>query len=206
MTALVVWGLALALYLAFRRWYDARRPLLSPAEIDAFLARLPEHSRANVREVATLREFVLRDDGREFFMLNLVKLAGEPVPDPATGKLTPAGEVLEGYTRVFFRALLRKASHPALAARVIGGYIDTWNVEQDPGWSIIGYMRYRSRRDLLELVTDPRFADAHRWKIAATPVTLSFPTSPRILVLASPRVTAALLIALLAALTHLALR
>lgn len=205
MTGLVVWVVALVAYLGFRRWYDRRRPPLTPAEIDGFLTRLPEHVRGNAKEIASLREFLASDDGREFAMLNLVKLAPEPVPHPETGVPTPPARLLEGYTRVFFRAILRKACHPAIAARKIGGYIDSWNVPDDPGWSIVGYIRYRSRRDMLEVVVDPRFANAHPFKIAATTATFSFPTEPRILVFVSPRVTVGLVIALAAALVHLVL-
>lgn len=205
MTGVVVWTVALVVYLGFRSWYDRRRPPLTVAEIDAMMARLPEHTRANDKEMAALREFLLADDGREFAMLNLVKLASEPVPHPETGERMPAQKVLEGYTRVFFRALLRKAGHPAMVARKVGPYIDTWEVPDDPGWSIVGYMRYRSRRDLLELICDPRFANAHLFKIAATPVTMSFPTQPRILLFVSPRVWVGLCVALGAALVHLAL-
>jgi hypothetical protein len=203
-TGAVIWGVALALYVAFRRWYQGSRPPLSTAEIEAFIPLLPPHARANQRELATLRAFLAGDDGREFAMLNLVRLAPEPVPHPHTGTPTPAMKLLESYTRPFFRALLRKGSHPAIAARVIGGYVDTWQVEDSPGWTIVGYVRYRSRRDMMELVTDPRFADAHAFKIAATPVTMSFPTSPRILLFVSPRVWVGLVIALGAALLHLA--
>lgn len=206
MTGLVIWIVAAALYGWFRWFYDNRRPPLTPAEIDDFLARLPEHSRANVEEVATLRAFLERDDGGEFAMQNLVKLASEPIPHPETGELMPPAKVFEGYTRVFFRALIRKGCHPGVAGRVIGGYLDSWNVPPDPGWTMIGYMRYRSRRDMLELVVDPRFANAHLFKIAATPVTMSFPTRPMILIYASPRVTVGLAIALAAALLHLLLR
>ena len=106
MTGLVVWAVAAALYGWFRWFYDNRRPPLGDAEIDALLPRLPEHARANAEELARLRDFLVHDDGREFAMLNLVKLAAEPVPHPETGVPTPAGELLEGYTRVFFRALL----------------------------------------------------------------------------------------------------
>lgn len=205
MTGLVIWGAALLAYAAFRRWYDGRRAPLTAQEIESLLPLLPAHARANEQEMATLRAFLTHDDGREFAMLNLVKLAPEPVPHPQSGEPMPAMQLLELYTRDFFRALMRKASHPAIAARVIGGYLDSWNVPDDPGWSIIGYMRYRSRRDMLELITDPRFANAHLFKIAATPVTLSFPTAPRILLFVSPRVTVALVIALAAALLQLAL-
>lgn len=205
MTGLVIWGAAFALYVAFRLWYDGRRPPLSAAEIEEFLPRLPEHARANAQEMASLRAFLARDDGREFAMLNLVKLAAEPVAHPVTGRVTPPMELLETYSRDFFRALARKAGHPAIVARAAGSYLDSWNVPDDPGWSIIGYMRYRSRRDMLELVTDPRFANAHRFKIAATAVTMSFPTAPRVLLFLSPRLWVGLVIALVAALVHLAL-
>ncbi|MBM4245198.1 MAG: hypothetical protein FJ148_15515 [Deltaproteobacteria bacterium] len=205
MTALAIWLVAAALYAWFRRFYDNRRPPLTAAEIDHFLPRLPEHARANTEEIATLRAFLERDDGGEFAMLNLVKLASEPVPHPETGAPTSGPDLLQSYSRVFVRALVRKGGHPAVVARVIGGYLDTWNVGPDPGWTIIGYMRYRSRRDLLELITDPRFANAHLFKIAATPVTMSFPTRPQILIYASPRITVGLAIALIAALSQLAL-
>lgn len=204
MTALVIWLLAAGLYGWFRWFYDNRRPPLTQAEIDELLPRLPAHAHENPGEIATLRTFLERDDGREFAMLNLVKLASEQVPHPETGEPMSSGKLLESYTRVFFRALVRKGCHPALAARVVGGYLDSWNVPDDPGWTIIGYIRYRSRRDMMELVTDPRFANAHLFKIAATPVTMSFPTQPRILIYASPRVTVGLVLALLAALSHLA--
>ena len=206
MTGVVIWAVAAGLYGWFRWFYDNRRPPLTKAEIDEMMPRLPEHARSNPDEIAALRTFLESDDGGEFVMLNLVKLAPEKVPHPKTGEPMSSGKLLESYTRVFFRALVRKGCHPAVAARVIGPYLDSWNVPPDPGWTIIGYMRYRSRRDMLELVIDPRFADAHLFKIAATPVTMSFPTKPMILLYASPRVTVGLAIALAAALLHLLLR
>jgi hypothetical protein len=205
-TGVVVWTVALALYLAFRAWYDRRRPPLAALEIESLIGLLPDHIRSNGREVASLRDFLSRDDGREFAMLNLVKLAAEPVPHPATGVPTAAVELLRGYSRVFFRALLRKACHPAVVARKVGDYLDSWNVPDDPGWSVVGYVRYRSRRDMMELVTDPRFAGVHPLKIAATALTFSFPTEPQMLVFMSPRVWVGLLVALGAALLQLALR
>ena len=205
MTAIIIWLVALATYAAFRIWYGGWRGPLTAEEIEALIPRLPETTRANAKEIATLRAFLAHDDGREFAMLNLVRLAAEPVPHPETGELMPAGQLIELYTRDFFRALLRKAGHPAIAARAIGGYLDAWNVEDDPGWTIVGYVRYRSRRDMMEVVTDPRFASAHAFKIAATPVTLSFPTSPRLMLFVSPRIWVGLVIALGAALLHLAI-
>lgn len=201
-----IWLGALVLYGLFRLWYDGIPRPLTPAEIDDLVARLPKQSLDDPAEVARLRRFLEEDDGREFAMVNLVRLSPDPVPHPVTGEPVPARDLLMRYSRDFFKVLGRRAGHPAIAARAAGGYLDSWNVPPDPGWTIVGYVRYRSRRDMMAVVIDPRFADAHLFKIAATPVTLSFPTKPMILLFASPRVWVGLAIALAAALLHLAIR
>jgi hypothetical protein len=66
-------------------------------------------------------------------------------------------------------------------------------------------MRYRSRRDLVALVRDPRFKAAHPNKLLGIDMTFSFPTQKMFAGYASPRVALALILALGAALTQLAL-
>lgn len=204
MTGLWVWGAALAAYALFLAWYQNWRGAIAPAEVDGLIGAIkaanPEAGERN--EMGALRRFLETDDGREFFMLNLVKLADGEVPDPATGKPRTARAVMEGYTKMFLPALLRKGGHPAIAARKIGPYFDAWGVPPDPGWSIVGYMRYRSRRDLAKLVANPRFGGAHDFKFAAMPQTFSFPTRPMIMTLASPRITVGLALGCLAGVTQ----
>lgn len=204
MTGLWVWGAALAAYALFLAWYQNWRGAIAPAEVDGLIGAIkaanPEAGERN--EMGALRRFLETDDGREFFMLNLVKLADGEVPDPATGKPRTARAVMEGYTKMFLPALLRKGGHPAIAARKIGPYFDAWGVPPDPGWSIVGYMRYRSRRDLAKLVANPRFGGAHDFKFAAMPQTFSFPTRPMIMTLASPRIAVGLALGCLAGVTQ----
>ncbi|MDX2169517.1 MAG: hypothetical protein SF182_20785 [Deltaproteobacteria bacterium] len=203
MAALWIWLTAAAAYAAFRLWYDNWRGRLTAAEVDDFVARLAASPSAEVNDMATLRAFLASDDGREFLMLNLVRLNPEPVPNPRGGAALPAAQAMQVYMREFFPLLVRRAGHPAIAARPIGGYVDAWNVAPDPGWSVVGLMRYRSRRDMALLATDPRFSAAHAFKLAAMPVTFSFPTAPRLTLFVSPRVWVGLLLALAAALAHL---
>ncbi|MDP1874146.1 hypothetical protein [Phenylobacterium sp.] len=201
------WGLALLAYNLFLAWYVNWRGPLSKAEVQSALADLIATGLAldGRNDLATLKAFLEADDGREFFMLNLVRIAPGEIPDPVSGQPKPAREVMGGYTRMFLPALFARAGHPAIVARKIGGYFDAWGVEADPGWSILGYMRYRSRRDLAALVVDPRFAGAHAFKFAAMPQTYSFPAQPQIMTLAGPKVWVALALALAAALSHLAI-
>jgi hypothetical protein len=202
-----VWAIALAVYALFLAWYVNWRGALSPAEVETFMARLAATDAGDNGRNAleTLRRFLSEDDGREFFMLNVVRLATNDVPDPVTGQPRPPREVMAGYTKMFLPALFARGGHPALAARKIGGFFDTWGMDDSPEWSFIGYMRYRSRRDLAILVCDPRFSGAHDFKYAAMPQTFNFPTRPMIMTLASPKVWVALALALVAALAQIAL-
>lgn len=200
-----IWGGAALLYGLFRLWYDGWRGPLTRAEIDAFLASLGDRFAATGNDPATFRAFLEQDDGREFVMLNLVKVEDGMVRDPETGAMVPGLAMLQRYASRFRGVLLRNGGHPGMIARKVGGYIDAWNSPPDPDWSFVGLMRYRSRRDLIKLVKDPRFIAAHPEKLLGTPVTCSFPTQRMLSLYASPRLTVGLIIALGAALLHLAL-
>lgn len=205
MSALWIWLVAALLYAAFRAWYDNWRGPLRPEEVERFVAGFAGTPGAGLNDLDTLRRFLEADDGREFFMLNLVRLSPTSVPHPKTGVPAPAAALLREYIRGFLPVLVRHAGHPALQAAKIGGYVDAWNVPADPGWSFVGVMRYRSRRDMAELVLDPRFTAAHPFKLAAIPVTASFPTAPRVALLLGPRIWLGLALALVAALLQLVL-
>ena len=138
-------------------------------------------------------------------MLNLVKVASGLAAHPETGEQVPARSLLDHYSRHFIRRLFLRGGHPALVARKVGPYVDAWgDVQPDPGWSIMGYMRYRSRRDLLALASDPGFGPIHVYKALGTATTLSFPTQRMLSLYIGPRVWVLLVLLLLAALWALA--
>jgi hypothetical protein len=168
------------------------------------LARLEAQSAIEPERLASARRFLEADDGREFFMVNVIRLHPQPVATPGTGELAPPRQVLEGYTGPFMRALFRRAGHPAFAGPAAGRYLEQWGVEPDPGWSFAGVIRYRSRRDMAELASAPEFEPAHVFKRAAMERTFAFPVTPALLFF-GPRVWVALALGLVAALAHLAL-
>ncbi len=206
MSAVWIWLGAGLLYAAFRLWYDSWRGPMRPDEIARFLEAVRGTPGAEVNDLETLRRFLEADDGREFTMLNLVKLAPGDVPHPKTGAPTRASALMRAYIKGFLSVMIRRAGHPVLQAVKIGGYVDAWNVPPDPGWTVVGMMRYRSRRDMAALSVDPRFTAAHPFKIAAIPVTASFPTAPGFVLMLGPRIWVGLVLALAAALLQLALR
>jgi hypothetical protein len=205
MSGIWIWGGAVLAYGAFYAWYNGVRGPLTPAEVDAYMRRVEESKlETSPRQQALMRAFLESDDGREFVMVNLIRAHPGRVRDPRDGSERPAREVLDGYTRHFMPALLRRAGHPVFLGVGAGGLLERWGVDDEPDWTFNGLIRYRSRRDLIELVVAPRFADAHLYKAAALERTFAFPTRPQLLI--SPRIVVALVLALLAAVVHLAWR
>ena len=207
MASFWVWGLALLGYAAFLGWSVNWRGPLSKAEIESLMAQMLASNvgHGDQDEMPVIRRFLEEDDGREFFMLNVIRLSETDVADPVSGEMRPVRQVMAGYTRMFMPALFARGGHPALAARRIGGMVDTWGLKEVPEWSMMGYIRYRSRRDLAHLVCNPRFSGAHAFKFAAMPQTFNFPTRPMIMTLAGPRIWVGLSFALVAAMAQIAL-
>jgi hypothetical protein len=206
MSGIWIWVAALLLYGGFSLWYNNWRAPLSHDEVEHYMELMlaaPDADPDSARAAAT-RAFLASDDGKEFFMVNLIRLHPEPVTLPGSSERQPAATMLRRYTGYFMPELAKRAGHPAFAARAVGGNVEEWGVEADPGWTFSGVIRYRSRRDMIELATDPRFAPAHAFKIAAIANTLAFPAAPAMVPL-GPRLLVGLTLALLAALTHLSI-
>lgn len=205
MSAVWIWTGALVLYAVFHVWYVGLRGPLGADEIERHLAQLAASAlHPTAEQLAGMRRFLETDDGREFFMLNVVRLHRGPVMAPGAREPARARDVIDGYQRHFMPALFARGGHPAFFGRAAGTYLELWNVASDPGWSFAAAIRYRSRRDMIELVNDPRFAGAHAFKRAAIEATFAFPTTPGF-VAVGPRIWVALVLALVAALAQIAL-
>lgn len=203
-----IWILAAAAYVAFRFWYDGSKTPLTPEEVDRFVRMAEERAGGDMdtRDRSVLRRFLEEDDGREFLMVNLVEFNPSPVVHPDTGEKIAAPDLLQQYFRPLMSAVLKRAGHPAVATRAIGGYLDAWNTPDNPGWHVAGLIRYRSRRDaMLSTLMNPDFDGIHKYKIAAMNQTFAFPSHTQIGLYASPRLTVGLALALVAALLNLAL-
>jgi len=93
-------------------------------------------------------------------------------------------------------ALFARASHPVLYGRAANQAMDLMNAEGMERWSNGAGMRYRSRRDMLEIATTPEFAGSHRFKVADMAKTIAFPIDPWIQ-LGDPRLVLALVLGLI---------
>lgn len=182
-----VWIAAAVIYAVFLGWYVNWRGALTSAEIEKRLAEY--EARVGDADINTedFRAFLEADDGKQFIMLNQIKLHKGKIAHPDTGELMAPSKLLEGYTGYFMKALFRRGGHPVFVAPKVGGIIDSWNAGGDPEWGAVAMMRYRARRDLMILATDARFDFAHSFKLAAMEKTTSFPTQMRFSTFLSPK-------------------
>jgi len=170
-----IWLSVAVVYVLFLAWYYNWSGPIKNDEIEEGLQKLFDSSGAKHTDLDVIRKFLMNDDGKEFIMQNFVKLQKGPVTNPVTGESSHASALLSKYVGPFTKALLMRGGHPVFVARKVGGYIDSWEACPDQKWDATAMMRYRSRLDLLELASDPRFADIHIFKTTAIEKTASYP-------------------------------
>jgi len=170
-----IWLTASALYLAFLYWYINWSGPIAAEEIDSYIEKFSKGSGAAHTDADVVRRFMEEDDGKEFVMQNFVTLHSGKMSHPVTGEQVNPQDVLAGYFKPFAKELFKRGGHPVFMTRKVGGYIDSWNCDKDPQWAATAMMRYKCRRDLIELASDQRFSDIHIFKTSAIDKTVSFP-------------------------------
>ena len=158
----------LAAYLLFLLWHEPWwRRRLAPGEARATLAG--HYAELSAEERSAFQAFMDADDGRSFYMINLMQY--RPQASYPEGRLpdgTPPGrltgrEAGRAYNRSVVPALLKRGSYPVLVSdalqTLLSAGADTDFFEQ------LAVVRYRSRRDLLEMVASPEFLAGvpHKW-------------------------------------------
>ena len=194
MSAFVIWATAVLVYAAFWWWYVGFRPKVTPAEVEKTMELFKPDGGWTDQQQENLRNFLANDNGKDFVMVNLL-LLNHPQRESRKN--------LAKYQKVFLGSLLRKAGHPVMVAMAASGNVENVACDQDEGWGAAGMIRYRSRRDLMEMLPATIGSEHHGLKLASLERTFAFPASPWFL-FGGPKLLAPLVIALVAALAHLA--
>ena len=192
MSPTLLWLIALLTYALFYCWYVGFRSRVTPAEVEETMAILDAGLVDETRK-SHLRHFLANDDGKDFVMVNLLELA-KPRKESSKN--------LNAYQKIFLGQLLRKAGHPILIARAASGNVENVACQEFDNWTAAGMVRYRSRRDLMEILPATIGSEHHELKLSALDKTFAFPASPWFVV-GGPKLLVPLLIALIAAVTQL---
>ena len=184
----LIWIVVAVLYAVFWLWYSGTKGKLSQTEVESYMQQF-ESKGVNTDNLANLRHFLEKDDGREWFMINLLELKS---PKRESSKL------LQRYTKTFMAGMFRRAGHPFFVAIAAAKNIENLNCDDADNWSSTGIVRYRSRRDCAETLLDTFGSDHHADKLASLTKTLAFPATANLLI-GSPRVLVAMSAALIGA-------
>lgn len=192
-----IWlGLAVV-WAAFFAWYTSFGGPLTDEEIAHYMGRIEGREPPPPPEaVARLRRFMEEDTGDDFVMVNVIDMYDEPLAVEGVTPGESSDEVLGRYMAFMTPKLLARACHPVLYGAAAAAAMDLMNADGMEAWSAGAGMRYRSRRDMMEIATDPAFAPAHVFKVAAMRKTIAFPIDPWFH-LGDPRLLLALLLAVI---------
>jgi hypothetical protein len=194
----IIWATGALLYALFLVWYGGWQGPLSRTEIDGFMKTVEqiELYKDNDLIKSRMRAFLEADDGKEFFMVNLLRYRTAPQPFDGMKPGESAREVMERYSGAFMPSILGRAGWMVSGGRAASPDLERWGVEPDADWEVYGLIRYRSRRDLAEIISNPAFDSVHPYKFAAIEATRAFPVSPAIVVL-GPKLVVGLVILVL---------
>jgi len=175
----MLWCVAAVLYLLFCGWYTNLSGPLTADEIERYAALLTKNG-ATAERVAQMRRFMAADTGRQLIMVNVIDMARAPPSVEGALPNESADALLDRYMQYMWPALLRRACHPVFAGNAVFEALDVVGIEDAQQWSRAALMRYRSRRDVLDIATNPAFSGRHEFKVAALQKTIAFPVETQI--------------------------
>jgi len=195
MSARTIWLALALLYAVFTGWYTSWSGPLTPDEVDGYVAELAERGAKDER-LDLWRHFLATDTGDDFAMLNAIDLRDTALAVEGVPAGESAQQMLNRYLEPFLGKALTRAAHPVMIGTAASGALDLWGIEGAEHWSTGGLVRYRSRRDVIEMALDALDSDLHRYKIAAMEKTIAFPLDPWFQ-LGDPRLVLALVFAVI---------
>ena len=179
----IFYAVLLLVYLLGLSWYGGSGDPVKHAELESYINSMV--SNADVRGKDTdkavnyMRRLAEKDDGNEFIMVNLIRFretslypkdsswAGETDPMLADAR----------YGDGVIPLLLKRGSLPIFVSSVSGGFI---NETTHSEWDMVAMVRYRSVRDMLQMMVEMSSTDLADHKWAAIEQTHVFPVKPKI--------------------------
>ena len=172
-----IWITGFVLYGLFFSWYTSFEEPMTEKEISVVLERAKSLGRSE-QNLATLENFMRTDTGNDFIMVNLLDMNESPPELPATGPGASASDLIAHYMEHMYPAQFKRACHPVFFGQSVSNALDLSGIEGAEHWDQGALFRYRSRRDVIEIATNPAFNERHDYKMAALTKTIAVPVEP----------------------------
>ncbi|MEE4143451.1 MAG: hypothetical protein V2I26_01515 [Halieaceae bacterium] len=196
-----LWLFPTLLYAVFVFWYTDFKGPLSEEEIDNFIAVMTGNGAAPER-VEYFAEFLRNDTGRQFLMVNNLDMNANPPAVKGAPANADADALMGLYMEHMIPELLKRACHPVIMGDAVYPAIDITGIAGGEQWTNAALLRYRSRRALMEIISNPDILGPHHLKLAALDKTIAYPIETG-LYLGDPRLLLGLMLLALTALADL---
>lgn len=155
-------------------WYGGKAKPLSKDELDQYIHSLKESRGVDDTSeiINDLKELCKNDDGKSFYMVNLMKFKTEYNEELG---MTPL-EAHKMYSKGITKELFKRAGHPIFLSKVTGTFIK----DSDSSWNEVGIIRYRSKRDMLKMILNFSDPELDKYKWASLEKTDVFPTEIKV--------------------------
>ena len=183
---LIVWAVPALLYAVFFFWYTSFGGPLTQEEVERYMSAFEERG-GDAEVLAQMRAFLESDTGNDFIMINALHMKDTPDQVEGVEPGESSDDVMAKYMEYMWPALLRRASHPVMFGPAVSNALDVAGIEDARIWNRGAAMRYRSRRDMMEITTNPAFSGRHDFKTASLEKTIAYPIEDA-LTLTDPRV------------------
>ena len=181
------WLILGAVYIGFFFWYTDMGGKLSQEEIQIFIKKheqniindgvSPDSEEFQLR-IDFLKKFMEEDNGKQFIMVNNIEMNKNPGDVVGANPGESADQLMSRYMEYMWPNLLKRASHPIFMGNAVYQSMDLVGIEGAETWDQAALMRYKSRRTMMEIVTNPNMMNRHGFKIAALQKTIAYPVEP----------------------------
>jgi len=210
------WLVLIAIYGAFFLWYTDLGGKLNSDEIETYLVKLQENSKAKgISSPAELEmskatfkrveKFMREDSGKQFLMVNNIDMSENPEDIEGAQPGETANQLMDRYMEHMYPELLKRASHPIFVGNSVLQAVDIVGIENAEDWDSMALMRYKSRRAFMEVVSNPKMLGKHEFKVAALDKTIAYPVET-FLYLSDPRMLLAFILIILGLVLQLRIR
>ena len=127
-TSLIILIAASLLYAIFLLWYVGFQKPLSKIEIDYYIKEYSKFNNSRA-ELIDLRNFLEKDTGKSFVMVNSILLKKKPDLVEGVKEGDTSLQTLMNYYKPFMRKLLRRGGISIFQGRVAANSFDLINVE-----------------------------------------------------------------------------
>ena len=200
----IFYAVLTVIYVGWFTWYGGSGEPITNAELESYITSMKEKSPSGPERIAETTELMHRlaafDTGNEYLMINLIKYRDKAVypADSAWADETDARAADGRYTQGVAKELFKRGGLPVLKSNVIG----TFMLDEDwRDWDEVSIVRYRSVKDMLDMILGMADSGLAVHKFASIEQTHVFPAEP-VISLFSIRLLLALVLFFIAAIVR----